>query len=187
MNGAARAAGAGDGRFGPAPASGETDLERLLAGLRPELGPEVYAFCTLPGAGRGALPRYGQLAAFQEEEGLSLVLEKERAAAAGLERSGDFRRITLAVRSSLDAVGLTAAVSARLADGGIAANVVAAYHHDHVFVPADRAEEALALLQALARGTDGRGTGERARAPRDGAARPRQPKPGRSAGSEETP
>ena len=54
-----------------------------------------------------------------------------------------FRRITLGVRSSLEAVGLTAAVAAALTDAGISANVVAAFHHDHVFVPADRAEAAL--------------------------------------------
>jgi hypothetical protein len=57
--------------------------------------------------------------------------------------------ITLRVHSSLAAVGLTAAVAAALSDHGISANVVAAYCHDHIFVPADRAEEALAALRSL--------------------------------------
>jgi hypothetical protein len=69
------------------------------------------------------------------------------------------RMITLTVHSSLAAVGLTAAFSARLAREGIGANVVAAFHHDHIFVPAADAERALAALKALHR--------ESAEAPRE--------------------
>lgn len=47
--------------------------------------------------------------------------------------------MTLAVRSSLEAVGLTAAAGARLARAGISADVATACHRDHTFVPeADR-------------------------------------------------
>jgi hypothetical protein len=41
-------------------------------------------------------------------------------------------------------------VSGALAGAGIACNVVAGYHHDHLFVPWERREEALAILQRLA-------------------------------------
>jgi hypothetical protein len=58
--------------------------------------------------------------------------------------------LTLTVHSALDGVGLTAAVASALADEGIPCNMVAAFHHDHVFVPEERAEEALAILRALA-------------------------------------
>jgi uncharacterized protein len=51
--------------------------------------------------------------------------------------------------SSLQAVGLTAAVSGKLAAKGIPANVVAGFYHDHLFVPSDRAQEALAALREL--------------------------------------
>jgi len=57
--------------------------------------------------------------------------------------------ITLQIHSSLSAVGLTAAVSKILADEGISANIVAAYFHDHVFVPSHRADEALLALQQV--------------------------------------
>ena len=57
--------------------------------------------------------------------------------------------ITLRVHSDLAAVGLTAAFARALADAGIACNVVAGVHHDHLFVPADRAGDALAALRAL--------------------------------------
>ena len=56
--------------------------------------------------------------------------------------------------SALDAVGLTAVVAAALADDGIPANVVAGFHHDHVFVPVDRGRAAMLVLAALSK--DGR-------------------------------
>jgi hypothetical protein len=40
-------------------------------------------------------------------------------------------------------------VSTALAEIGIAANVVAGLHHDHLFVPADRSAAALAALRSL--------------------------------------
>jgi hypothetical protein len=54
--------------------------------------------------------------------------------------------ITLNVHSSLEAIGLTAAVAGRLALHGISANVVAAYYHDHIFVPTADAERAVVVL-----------------------------------------
>lgn len=51
--------------------------------------------------------------------------------------------ITLEVRSALDAVGLTSAVSAALTQAGISCNVLAGYHHDHLLVPHDRVPEAM--------------------------------------------
>ena len=59
------------------------------------------------------------------------------------------RCITLNVFSSLEGVGLTAAVSAALGDNGIACNMVAAFHHDHVFVPSKMGDQALEVLLSL--------------------------------------
>jgi hypothetical protein len=55
----------------------------------------------------------------------------------------------LTVHSSLEAIGFLATISTALAHAGIPCNAVAAYHHDHLFIPVDRAQEALALLKAL--------------------------------------
>ncbi len=44
------------------------------------------------------------------------------------------------------AIGFLAAVTAHLAESGIAVNAVSAFHHDHLFVPAARAEEAMRRL-----------------------------------------
>ena len=92
------------------------------------------------------------LAMFREAEGLSLIVERDRADAANLTYSSTFCLITLTVYSSLEAVGLTAAVSRCLAERGIGANVVAAYHHDHIFIPSQQAENAMVALQTLSAG-----------------------------------
>jgi hypothetical protein len=127
---------------------GERDLDTLLGTMAPVLRTEEYVFCTLPpgdGLPAGVVP----FAAVREDEGLSLVLERRHAA--GLTCSAPFRAITLTAHSSLDAVGFIAAVTRALADMGIPANVFAGYYHDHVLVPAERAEEALRVLNTLAR------------------------------------
>lgn len=82
---------------------------------------------------------------FREEEGVSAIVP----AVLAPEGTPAFVRIVLEVNSDLEGVGLTAAVSTALAEAGIACNMVAALHHDHAFVPADRAKEALDLLLAL--------------------------------------
>ena len=57
--------------------------------------------------------------------------------------------ITLNVYSSLEGVGLTAAVATALGDKAIPCNMVAACHHDHVFVPSDKCDQALEVLNTL--------------------------------------
>ena len=58
--------------------------------------------------------------------------------------------ITLRVHSDRHAVGLTAAFATALGQAGISCNVVAAAYHDHLFVAADAADRAVAVLQELA-------------------------------------
>lgn len=128
--------------------SGVKDINELLSSMQPELIDEVFVFCTVT----GQLAQYLNLepiATFVEPEGLTLVLTKDNADEAGLHYEGVFRQITLTVHSSLEAVGLTAAVSTELASKGISANVIAAYYHDHIFVSNDKAEQALLALKEL--------------------------------------
>jgi len=126
--------------------SAPEDLSALLRDLRPELaaGPYVFAEATSHQA-HGLTP----FATVLEDEGLTLVLPRTQAQRAGLPFGFVAARITLRVSSELTAVGLTAALSGRLARAGIACNVIAGLHHDHLFVPWDRGEEALALLADL--------------------------------------
>lgn len=54
--------------------------------------------------------------------------------------------ITLNVHSALDAIGFLAAVASLLATAEISVNAVSAYYHDHLFVPLERADDAMRLL-----------------------------------------
>lgn len=129
--------------------AGERDLEKLLASLSPRLMDGDFVFCTIEGATYGDLADLSPLASFNEDEGLTLVLKKENADKAGLKYESIFKCITLNVHSSLEAVGLTAEVSRQLAQRGVSANIMAAYYHDHILVPAEKAADALSALIEL--------------------------------------
>ena len=126
-----------------------SDLKLLLAGMEPVLHPERYGYACLDPA--RALP--GEVVPFAmvaETEGLTVVAPEAQLAAAGLAFQGGWARISLTVVSDLAAVGLTAAIAGALTQAGISANVIAGYHHDHILVQAERADEALAVLRGLA-------------------------------------
>jgi hypothetical protein len=132
------------------PVTGETDLAILLSSMAPELMAGEFVFCTVQSAHYGDYARLAPLACFSEADGLTLVLPQGNADQAGFSYESVFSCITLTVHSSLDAVGLTAAVATTLAQRGISANVIAAYYHDHLLVPSGQAGAAMAALQALA-------------------------------------
>lgn len=122
------------------------DAQEMVSGMTPMLKSGQYVFCA---AGDRDWAALDPLAMFREAEGVSLILELGAAQAAGFAVEAPMALITLNVYSALDGVGLTAAVATALAQAGIACNMVAALNHDHVFVPADRADEAVAVLLAL--------------------------------------
>ena len=129
--------------------TGETRLQNLLQNMLPTLHGNEYVFCSIKNARYGDYASAEPLAAFLEDEGLSLVLTRDAAEQLALDFDGVFRCISLGVHSSLEAVGLTAAVSTLLAQHGIAANVVAARYHDHIFVPLEHADRTIELLSGL--------------------------------------
>jgi len=116
--------------------AGHSDLARLLAALDPRLSSERYAFATTASSILGD----HDFAIIREAEGMTVIRP---------DPEGEWARISLGVHSSLEAVGLTAALSTRLAEAGISANVVAGRFHDHIFVPWNRRDEALTCLESL--------------------------------------
>ena len=126
--------------------TGETNLNKLLSSMSPKLLDDEYVFCSVKNGQYGDLIDLSPLATYMEAEGLTLVITKDNADKAKLEYESVFKCITLLIHSSLEAVGLTAAVSTKLAENGISANVVAAYYHDHIFVQSVKAELALDAL-----------------------------------------
>jgi hypothetical protein len=126
-----------------------TELSQLLRSMAPVLHPGVYAFVSVRDP--QLLGSVDMLATVREPEGLSVVVREPDAQALGLPVLFRAAWITLMVHSELQAVGLTAAFAGALAAAGIACNVIAGARHDHVFVPVDRGQEALAVLRQLQR------------------------------------
>jgi uncharacterized protein len=126
----------------------ETDLATLIRSMSPRLVPGLFVFASAKAIPAGVEP----VMTFREAEGMTLIVLQDQAAAAGLPAAFPSRMITLEIASSLEAVGFLAAITAELARAGIAVNPVSAFHHDHLFVPEARADEAMALLRAMAGG-----------------------------------
>ena len=124
---------------------GERDLQALLTHAAPRLREGVYVFCARP-EGVPPPPDLEPVLQFREDEGTTLVIRRDDALRLGWACEFPCRWITLSVASALDAVGFLAVICARLAAAGIAVNAVSALHHDHLFVPEDRAEAAMRAL-----------------------------------------
>jgi predicted N-acetyltransferase YhbS len=127
--------------------TGEKNLPALLAGMHPVRRPGEYVYVLWP-HGRPLVA--GIEAAVREAEGLTVVLPRAEADKSGLSYDFVGAWITLQIHSSLEAVGLTAAVSRALTDARISCNVLAGFHHDHLLVPVADAPRALEVLAELA-------------------------------------
>lgn len=122
---------------------------KMIANMTPVLQPGTFVFCSMIHNQDANAAMTLARATFVEDEGLSLILPKAEADRLGLPYETSMKQITLMVFSSVEGVGLTAAVAKALSKKQIPANIVAATQHDHVFVPAKFADEAMAALRAL--------------------------------------
>ena len=119
-----------------------------LRSLNPQLNKGKYVFSSVLDIHK--IPRTVSIMEFQEEEGTTVILSQEDADRLGLEYNYVAAWITLKATTALDAVGITATFARLLADHEISCNVVAGFHHDHIFVPyVDR----LRAIQLLTHGT----------------------------------
>ena len=116
----------------------------LLKSMKPRLNIGEYVFCSVKDL--ASVDFKDILFIFKEDESTTLIVRKETADRLKFDYSFIASWITLTVHSSLEAVGLTAAFSKALADGGISCNVIAAFYHDHIFVASKDAEKAMIIL-----------------------------------------
>jgi uncharacterized protein len=128
--------------------TGETNLDILISTMKPRLNDGEYVFCSLKSA---EIDVENCLFFFRENEGVTIVCAKEYADNNELTYSSIFSWVTLEVHSALEAVGLTAAFSQALGAHNISCNVVAGFYHDHIFVPKEKGEEAVRVLENLAK------------------------------------
>lgn len=126
------------------------ETKAMLAGMTPVLTDCEYVYCTTHDADLVASAGPKALGLFREDEGTTLILARDDARAMGFDDAMPMRRIVLSVYSALDGIGLTASVAAALTAAAIPCNMVAGFHHDHVFVPASLAERAQAVLIEVA-------------------------------------
>ncbi len=126
--------------------SGERDLSVILDSLNPRMSEEEYVFCSVS---EDEMFRIGceVHCVCREDENITVVLPVDKAVLAGFEYAFPSRMITISLHTSLDAVGLLAKLLTRLAEAGIAVNVMSGVYHDHLFVPVDRAEDAMCILR----------------------------------------
>lgn len=123
------------------------DLDVLLRSLNPRLHDGIFVYSSVPVD--TDLSEVAVVGTFREDEGLTIILPEPDALRAGFPILFRAAWITLSVDSAFEAIGMTAAFSTALGNAGISCNVVAGARHDHVFVPFERAADAMAVLSDL--------------------------------------
>ncbi len=122
----------------------QQSLDETLAALDAQVEGN-YVFATTDKVPPGLEP----FAVIHEAEGITVVAKATDAYEYGLGQHELFARITPSPVTSLDSVGLTAMITQTVASRGIPCNVIAGFHHDHFFVPANKAQEVVSMLAAL--------------------------------------
>ena len=107
--------------------------------LIPTLQDGSYKFITTK---ESSVPK-DAVAMIRESEGTTLIIP----AAEGEDEV--FAWISLVNETLLTETGITATFSEALADAGIACNVLAGFHHDHILVPYDKRNQAAEIIAAL--------------------------------------
>ena len=130
--------------------SGETSLSTLLRLMEPVRHSDEYVFCSADEKSLN-LESVNPICLFREPEGLTLILTQAEADQCNLPYTLKFCMITLSIHSSLEAVGFLAAITDKLAKRGISVNPVSAYYHDHLFIPLEKADEAMSLLHEFSK------------------------------------
>ncbi len=122
---------------------------QMISGMTPVLQPGTFVFITTKDNSLVAALFPDAISTVREDEGMSMLIPVELAESSKLNVEHPMRCITLNVFSSLESVGLTAAVSTALGEHAIPCNMVAAFHHDHVFLPAEMCDQAMEVLTSL--------------------------------------
>nr|WP_070958979.1 ACT domain-containing protein [Hyphomonas sp. Mor2] len=131
----------------------ESDLSKLLATLSVKQHDGAWRFETIPADAASWVELVnlresrGIAMLFQETEGLTVITKANE----DTPNDNRWAWLELTVYSDLQAVGFLAEVAGALTEVGVPCNAIAAYHHDHIFVPEARAADAIAAIEALRR------------------------------------
>jgi hypothetical protein len=117
--------------------------------MSPTLEEGHFVFVSFPAGSPAEPTAESVICTFREKEGVTWILRREEADRQGFPSAFPCRMIILNVVSDLEAVGFLARITSELAAREISVNAVSAYHHDYLFVPVRRAEEAIGVLRQL--------------------------------------
>lgn len=128
--------------------TGQNNLDLLLKDMRPALHDGSYVFLTSPDGFSPAVQK-DAIMIFRETEGITAIVREITAKTLQKDLQPQWAMITLTIHSDLNAIGFLAAITAKLAQAGISVNPVSAYYHDHLFVPWEKREKAMKILQSF--------------------------------------
>ncbi len=127
--------------------NGNTNLAEVLRSISVDTDSTAYGFASLKDD--LPLPANEVLCTYREKEGLTVVADTNYLHDKHIDFEGPFAKLSIEVHTSLELVGLTAALAKALTESGISANVIAAYYHDHIFAPFDKRNEAVGAIMNL--------------------------------------
>lgn len=117
-----------------------------MINLSPEKATSSFVFIT----SKDPLPKeINPKMTFKEKEGHTYIIKKKEAQDYNFAFQQTWSLISLAYESDLEMTGLTAAISSALGGAKIPCNIVAAFYHDHIFVPEHLSEIAMSILQEI--------------------------------------
>ena len=129
--------------------SPENNLEKLVKGMTPKLNEGEYVFAVIDDL--KSIDINDAICMFKEAEGITVVIERNRADKIGLSYQFISNWISLMIHSSLNSIGLTAVFSSELAKNNISCNVIAGVYHDHIFVAIKDSKLAMEVLDNLSK------------------------------------
>lgn len=104
---------------------------------------EAYVYCSL---NNNPFSDDEILFSFKEKEGVTYLVLKTVAEHHNIPCNESWALISIETTTSLSATGITAHISSALAKEKIPCNMIAAFHHDYLFVPFESAERAMIIL-----------------------------------------
>ncbi len=125
-----------------------SDLNVLIKNMKPKIALAEYVFCVVSEA-KFRLMNIKPICTFREREGVTAIIDKASADSNGIHYTGTWKLISISIYSDLHSIGFLAAITAKLAEAGISVNIVSAYHHDHLFVPLEKAQACMQLLKKM--------------------------------------
>jgi len=104
---------------------------------------EAYVYCSL---NKNLFSDDEILFSFKEKEGVTYLVLKTVAENHNIPFNESWALISVETTTSLSETGITAHISSALSKEKIPCNMIAAFHHDYLFVPFESAERAMIIL-----------------------------------------